>query len=115
MLAQWPRGARPRFIQTHGYVLPSGYCTHDYAPSGHTIYTADAIDLTIAAGVRWLMARRVALKVTPPDTSGEYLLAVWNDRKDGDGWDWFFGPTLLHAVHAAVMAAADRVKAGTSQ
>ena len=100
LVSQWPVEAQPKAVEFEddaGELI----CCNKY---GACFYLPHAIDLHIASGLRWYMARQESqIKTANLMIRGDGLHSIRrSDDSDSDG----SGPSHLHALHAAIMATA---------
>jgi hypothetical protein len=95
MIEGWPEGARPN----PPFLFKGTPLDHD-GPwwIDNSVGMARGIELTCMSGLRWLFKTDPSATVESGD-NGEYV--IWSGKTQ-EGW--FEGPTLLHAINAAILA-----------
>jgi hypothetical protein len=125
MLEKWPEGARPTFwTRKYGQTKPmhDGSGFYGIHPAEDVMELEDAIDLACMAGLRWLSSKAIengsweARRAIPAIETGSSASAISLMCRDegtlgtqklyeSEG-RYFTGPTLLHAIDAAVRSVA---------
>lgn len=112
MVSQWPEGARAEGLRyADNLVDDEGGLGYWYMVGKHPIplpgygsnlrTNREAADLHALAGLEWLMFN-IGMTVVVLDAGNGLVHLADHERESDD--DFWWGPTLLHAVHAAVLA-----------
>lgn len=103
MVSQWPEGARAEGLRCDDNLVDDeGGLGYWYMPGyGSNLRTnREAADLHALAGLRWMAKYNYEAVIAPRGTTPSSDDRGWSVLTD-KAYD---GPTLLHAVHAAVLA-----------